>query len=1298
MATAVLQVVAGVAINYGLSFLASKLTKSTKTETGKLDNVTISSAAEGEPIPRIYGTSVSNGQIIWATKFTEHTKTTTTDSSSGKGGGGGGATTTTYWYTVSFAVAFCEGDEYTTLGRIWLDNKEVNVDLTGAESFEFHSGAETQLVSSIISSVEGVENTPAFKGTCYLVFENLPLTDYGNRIPSVKAEINKPIISASDSDMCNAIKAVTLMPASGEAAYGTQAYYKEIGGYTEGLNTHTIDGTPDAVASIDDMVKRLPNLESVALIVAWFGNDLRAGHCTIRPKIEDRHELTPNVWTVSTYTKDTAELVSTDDEGNLNYGGTPSDTTVKEVIAYLKTKGLKVIFYPFVMMDITENNTLPNPYSDADTSGELTETGQSAFPWRGRITCSPAPGYAGTVDGTAEAATQISAYFTEYAAMVEHYATLCVEAGGVDGFIIASEMIGLTQVRSSLGVYPAVSNTDTGSESLRTIAATVKSIVNDTANGCLVGYACDWSEQVHSHADGFWFNLDPLWADSNIDFIGIDNYLPTSDWREGRFHEDFDSSGPITLFNTDYFNSQIEGGDYGDQGEYYAYYYANIADRDNQIRTSITDNDYNKPWIHRRKDFRNWWSNYHYNRPGWIEETGHTDWIPESKPIWFTEFGCPAVDKGTNQPNVFYDPKSSESAFPYYSNGSRDDSVPRFYIESLLSYWDNYSPTNTAVGKMIDPSNMYAWTWDARPYPYFPNYSWVWSDYANYTYGHWLNGRVTNVTLSNLVGQLCSEAGLSTNQYDTTELLGPDTIILGFCIDNVSTIRDSLEKLAAAYFFDAIESDGKIKFRLKHRVGYQDVEDEDIVVSSNDPVGLELTRTQNSEAPSNVTVSYYNFDKDYEVSTVSSITNIGNGTSTAQVDLPITMDSATALAIATAMVQQANFSKEEGIIQLPFRYIHLDSGDGFNINLDNRTIKCQATKISIGDKISVDFMSFSSYVFLLKKGTSDVVLSKDNYVYGIINLVFMNIPSFSLEEPNIGAPRIAALSDPWPGSVNVYKETGLLEYTLINTHSYKNKIGVLYYDFYSGPTGVWDDGNELWIELYYGALVSASSDVTLLNSPIAIAIENVDGECELVQFVNMEFKGSGIYKLTRLLRGQLGTNYAMRDAVAAGANIVVINNDVTPLNISDSSYSTESTYLYGPGPYNYTHDSYTTQAFTGNKAGLKPYSPCGFCIDRQADTTWLLSWKRRTRFNGDSWEQTEVPLNEEFEQYRLKVYEGETLISTHIINDAQYLSYDWSTYNTSEPSLLKIVLQQYGSDYGDYGSELTGTYYIRSAV
>ena len=34
------------------------------------------------------------------------------------------------------------------------------------------------------------------------------------------------------------------------------------------------------------------------------------------------------------------------------------------------------------------------------------------------------------------------------------------------------------------------------------------------------------------------FHLDPLWASPDVDFIGIDNYMPLTDWRDGATHLD----------------------------------------------------------------------------------------------------------------------------------------------------------------------------------------------------------------------------------------------------------------------------------------------------------------------------------------------------------------------------------------------------------------------------------------------------------------------------------------------------------------------------------------------------------------------------------------------------------------------------------------------------------------------------------------------------------------------------------------------------------------------------------------
>jgi hypothetical protein len=106
------------------------------------------------------------------------------------------------------------------------------------------------------------------------------------------------------------------------------------------------------------------------------------------------------------------------------------------------------------------------------------------------------------------------------------------------------------------------------------------------------------------------FNLDPLWADADIDFIGIDNYLPLADWRDGTEHLDYSSTGPTTIYDLDYLKGNVEG------GEYYDWYYPAAGVTGNepsperlaQARTDIVDGSAAaEHWVFRQKDIRNWW-------------------------------------------------------------------------------------------------------------------------------------------------------------------------------------------------------------------------------------------------------------------------------------------------------------------------------------------------------------------------------------------------------------------------------------------------------------------------------------------------------------------------------------------------------------------------------------------------------------------------------------------------------------------------------------------------------------------
>lgn len=543
------------------------------------------------------------------------------------------------------------------------------------------------------------------------------------------------------------LKSICLIPASGEFVYATQVITDTTGAPFL-VNNHTGSGA-DALVALSQLQSRFPSLESVTVVVGWFGTDLRIDQCQIQPGVETlTRTTTPLTWYSGGVQRAQAHLISTY-AGGPAYGGTPSDDTIVEMVAQLKSMGYKVGLYPFIFMDIPSGNSLPNPYGGV---------GQNSYPWRGEITCNPAIGQGGTPNKTAAAATQVNTFVGtaipanfsingmtgqitysgtsewSFRKFILYYAYLAASrCGGVDYFLMGSEMPAATSVRSSTTDFPFV-------DALVSLAADCESTLN---SDCQLSYAANWSEYFgYQPADGsndVWFNLDPLWASTSIDFIGIDMYQPIADWRQGNGGIDATIHGYGGPYERAYIQANIGG------GENFDWYYASQSARDNQVRTNITD-FYGSPWVFQSKNFEDWWSNLHYNRPGGVPVSTATSWIAQSKPIRFVEFGCGAVNLGSNQPNKFFDPKSSESGLPYYSNGARDDLNQRVALEAMLSF---YSPTgsNNPIstvyeGNMLD--RLSAWTWDARPYPQFPNLLTVWTDGVQYPTGQWLEGRSLN--------------------------------------------------------------------------------------------------------------------------------------------------------------------------------------------------------------------------------------------------------------------------------------------------------------------------------------------------------------------------------------------------------------------------------------------------------------------------------------------------------------------------------------------------------------------------
>lgn len=1273
-----------------------------QVEGPRIDELQLQTSSEGAPIPRIYGRARLSGQMIWAAKFKELVSTRTTQSSGGGGGGGkgfgggggsaGNSTVTEYSYFARFAVGLCEG-EITRVGRIWADGKLLDL---SAVNFRVYRGTETQQPDPLIEAIEGTGNAPGFRGLAYVVFEDLPLADFGNRVPQLSFEVFRGL-----SDVEGLIRGIDLIPGSTEFGYDPQVQIKDLGsGRTGPENQNNNSGYSDWDLALDQLADSCPDCGSVALVVSWFGSDLRAAHCLIRPGVETYDKITaPDAWSVSGVVRGTAYLVS-QSGGAPAFGGTPSDGSVIRAIQDLKARGYRVLFYPFVMMDIAAGNSLPDPYSGA--------AGQPLYPWRGRITCEPAPGEAGSPDNSAAVTAQVNAFFggaavSDFTAsamsvgysgapewslrrMILHYAHLCALAGGVDGFLIGSELRGLTQLRAGGGSYPAVAQ-------LKTLAADVRAVLASAK----ISYAADWSEYFGHHPnDGsgdVYFHLDPLWADPNIDFIGIDNYMPLSDWRDGEAH--LDAAEAPAIYDLDYLKGNIAA------GEGYDWYYASQSDRENQIRTPITDGAYGKHWVFRYKDLWNWWGNTHVNRPGGIEAGSATEWVAQSKPVWFTEIGCPAVDKGTNEPNKFIDVKSSESGAPHFSSGRPDDLIQRRYLQAVHQFWDpanteyvaGNNPLSTVYGgPMVDPDNLHVWSWDARPWPDFPARGSLWADAGNWRLGHWVNGRLGAVPLRELVERLLADYGFA--DFDAAGLVG---VVDGIVIDRIMSARDVLQPLAQAFFFDPCEEGMTISFRHRSAAQMIDLSPDAIVAAgAGGESDVAVARSQETELPLSLKLQYIDGNADYRRGSAESRKLSGNSARVASMNLPLVMGQSDAQRIADSLLQEIWAGRERLRLSFPPSRLAASPGDVINWQANGTSQKFRIESIEDGADRPVEAMRIESGIYQQLTGPERAIAVPPPAALGPPLTEFLDLPLLSGNE-TAHAVRIAAFADPWPGGVAIYRSPSSTGFVWDSLADAPAVIGESDADFFAGPAGRWDRGNALFVTLYGGTLQS-HDDLAVLAGANVAAIRNGAGIWEVFQFAEAELIGPNQYKLSRLLRGQAGTEMAMASPVLAGARFVLLDGAVMPSGMSAEQRGLPLNWRYGPAGRPIDDFTYQTKAYTPQGVGLRPLSPVHVRAVRDPSSFDLtISWVRRTRIGGDSWAQTEVPLGEASERYEIDIRDGGQTIRT-LQCDTPQIVYTAAQQNAdfaggAPVSPLSIAVYQMSESYGR-GSAREVTLYV----
>lgn len=413
--------------------------------------------------------------------------------------------------------------------------------------------------------------------------------------------------------------------------------------------------------------------------------------------------------------------------------------------------------------------------------------------------------------------------------------------------------------------------------------------------------------------------------------------------------------------------------------------------------------------------------------------------------------------------------------------------------------------------------------WDARPHPFFPAFSEIWSDTAQYPTGFSISGRVGVTNLSEFVTDLAVESGLREDQIDASGLRNELTPFNGYLASELGSAADLLDPLQTAYFFDMFESEGRIVAKYRHDTTVTDIPLSDLIPTQQLPRGLRMMRRHDPDIVDLVTLSYFDRGNRHSVANSNARSNTIVTNKKANLELPISLSKEEADAICRIMQDEQEQEREEGEYNLPLNYSFLDPGD--LIRVDGRLQKI--TFITQGETLQVQTISASGTIYDRVLGTASQTRSPVIRPIGRPRAFALDAPLYETES---GAPLrflLGAYQNPFPRFVRVLRADGgagglIQSPTLIGN---LRSIGT------TGSRFTLDHKGFIDVQLHRAdAQLESVTDAELLRSGLnrIVAIETAQGFIEMKMFGRADFLGTEnglpVYRLSKLLHGVLGTN------------------------------------------------------------------------------------------------------------------------------------------------------------------------------
>ncbi|GAB4444011.1 MAG: hypothetical protein OHK0026_10800 [Rhodocyclaceae bacterium] len=499
-----------------------------------------------------------------------------------------------------------------------------------------------------------------------------------------------------------------------------------------------------------------------------------------------------------------------------------------------------------------------------------------------------------------------------------------------------------------------------------------------------------------------------------------------------------------------------------------------------------------------------------------------------------------------------------------------------------------------------------------------------------------------SATVASVIEELCSLAGVPFLDAARTGRID----LAGYAVARPASIRQVLEPLRSAFFFDAAEIEGALAFFPADGTPVARVPAGELGAHpfGSEPPPLELRRTAEAELPRQITVQHLDPARDYQVNAQRARRSTSPSTADLSVDLPLVLEASEAKAIAERMVWLQWLGRDTVTCQLPIAYLHVEPGDKLVV-LDGegraRTLRVTRRELRLPGSLLVEAVTDGAAALSrIASAAPAPVPPQQVLLPGLTTAHLLDLPL--LREEDDGPHLLiaaAGASAGWRGAVLERSADGGMTWERLADLTEAAVLGTTLDALPPASSHVWDRASSLTVSLRDPAdTLESVSEAAVLGGANACLV----GE-EVLQFREATLIAPGTWRLSMLLRGRRGTAPA---AHGPGARFALLSGGAGIARLAMPLAERGLARQWRAVSLGTRAEDAPVISLAWQARALVPLAPVHARGERNAAGDLAIGWIRRTRLPAPWTDHVDAPLGETGEAYQIDIMAGSSVKRT----------------------------------------------------